>query len=468
MHSKYPEFSDVNASHSHSSAANFVWPKVKFSSLILYDVGHDFYFPKTLKQKELFKRTKAKLTNSKQPSATQQSKMTSSSLRSGNASDDYQEESGILDGQMLEDQLIDAFDNLTAKSAKTRLVSFEIIRKTLSERYMVEFIFTRKITILDAISRCIKRSKGQDLGFAAHLIAVICATIGQSPETDPIISELVSQLLVPLADQTVSSDVRAKCARTIAICTYIIGVGGYVEQVMDRLFAIFSASCAKKDGSMPTPNEQIALLHSSCLQAWTFLLTSVISTSPDCALTLIEENMDKIVELLDSPNLDLKISAGECLAVMVETIKSQNDDVTADDFEDLCDKIRDLVNDTQKFRGKKDLRQQRSNFREILATIEEDETPNVVIKFGRERLVLESWLRRRQYEAFCELFGTGLNQHLAENEVLRDIFGLGAVLTHMDLPRIKRSDNSYENMLADKIRTKNLRRLRDKRAEVID
>lgn len=394
--------------------------------------------------------------------------MTSSSFRSGNVSDDYQEESGILDSQNIEDQLGEAFDELTAKSAKTRLISFEIIRKTLTERYMIDFIFNRKITILDALGRCIKRSKGQDIGHAAQLIAIICSTIGPSPETDPIFSDLVSHLLVLLADKTVMFDVRSKCARTIAICSYIIGVDGYIEQIMERFYATFSASCAKGDSSMPNPVEQAASLHAACLQGWTLLLTAVNNSSPQVAFDIVEENMDKITELLDSPHLELKISAGESIAVMCEIIKSQNDNITADDFDDLCDKIRELVTETQKFRGKKDLRQQRSNFREILATIEEGEVPNLIIKFGRERLVLESWSRRRQYEDFCDLFGTGLNHHLAENEYLRDILGLGPVLIHMDLPRVKRSDNTYENMVADKARTKNMRKLRDKRAVVIN
>lgn len=373
--------------------------------------------------------------------AYRSNKMTSSSFRSGNASDDYQEESGILDSQTVEDRLIEAFDNLTTKSAKTRLVAFESIRKTLSERYLIEFVFNRKITILDSISRCIKRSKGQDLGHAANLISIICATIGPDPQTDPIFSELVSQLLVLLADQTIQPDVRQKCARTIAICAYIIGIEGYLEQIMDRLYAIFCASCAKGDNTIPNPSAQIAALHSTCLQAWALLLTAVNNSSPQVAFELVEGYVDKITELLDSPHLDVKISAGETLAVMCEIIKSQNEDLTADDFDDLCDKIRELVTDTQKSRGKKDLRQQRSNFREILAAIEENETPNLIIKFGRERLTLESWSRRRQYDAFCELFGAGINHHLAENEVLRDIFGLGTVLIHEDLPQEKKSSN---------------------------
>lgn len=367
--------------------------------------------------------------------------MTSSSLRSGNFSDDYQEESGILDTHNIEDQLVDAFDNLTAKSAKNRLIAFNFIRKSLTERYMIDFISSRKVTILDSLSRAIKRSKNQDLGYAANLISIVCSTIGPSPETDPIFSELVSQLLILLADQTIQPEVRSKCTRTISICTFIIGIEGYLEQIMDRLYAIFSASCAKGDSSMPNPSEPLASLHSTSLQAWTLLLTAVNNSSPQVSFELVEEYMDKITELLDSPHLDIKIAAGETLAVMWEIIKSQNEDISPDDFYEICDKFREIITQTQKSRGKKDLRHQRSNFREILVAIEEGESPSLIIKFGRERLLLESWSRRRQYDTFCDLFGTGLNHHLTVNEVVRDIFGLGEVLVHMDLPRVKRSDN---------------------------
>lgn len=48
--------------------------------------------------------------------------------------------------------------------------------------------------------------------------------------------------------------------------------------------------------------------------------------------------------------------------------------------------------------------------------------PDVQVKFGREVLVLDTWARRKQYEAFCILLGPGINAHLAENDFLRDIF----------------------------------------------
>lgn len=365
--------------------------------------------------------------------------MTSSSFRSGNASDDYQEESGVLETYSLEDQLIDALENLTAKSAKTRLVAFETLRKKFSERYLIDFVFNRKQTILDTLSRCIrgKRSSGQDLTYISRLVSIVCTTLGPNPETDTIFHELILQLLSHLADQATQTDVRIECARAVGICAFVMGVEGYLEEIMNRLYAIFSASCAKGDGTMPNPSEKLAVLHTCCLQSWTLLLTAVHDSSPDAAINLIEDHMTKISELLDSPHIELRCATGETLAVMFEMIKSQDEDATAEDFEDLCEKLREVMHDTNKFKGKRDLRQQRSSFREILASFEDGHTPNLTVRFGVESLELGSWAKRRQYDSFCELFGTGFNHHLAENENLRDIFELGPVLSPLDLPMDK-------------------------------
>lgn len=47
------------------------------------------------------------------------------------------------------------------------------------------------------------------------------------------------------------------------------------------------------------------------------------------------------------------------------------------------------------------------------------------MKFGQEILYLEGWCARTQYNACCRLLGPGINIHLAENQLLREIFHLG-------------------------------------------
>ena len=94
-----------------------------------------------------------------------------------------------------------------------------------------------------------------------------------------------------------------------------------------------------------------------------------------------------------------------------------------------------MANDSAKYRSKKDKKQQRSSFRDILKTIEEGDFESQTIKFGTESIFLDNWIRRKQYETLRECLGTGMNVHLQENEFIRDLFDLGAPILNTDSSR---------------------------------
>ena len=97
--------------------------------------------------------------------------------------------------------------------------------------------------------------------------------------------------------------------------------------------------------------------------------------------------------------------------------------------------MNNLANDSVKYRSKKDKKQQRSSFRDILKTIEEGDFETQTIKFGSENLFLDNWIRRKQFETLRECLGPGMNVHLQENEFVRDLFDLGAPLLNTDSNR---------------------------------
>jgi hypothetical protein len=101
----------------------------------------------------------------------------------------------------------------------------------------------------------------------------------------------------------------------------------------------------------------------------------------------------------------------------------------------LSEILNNLANDSAKYRSKKDKKQQRSSFRDILKTIEEGDFETQTIKFGSENLFLDNWIRRKQYETLRECLGPGMNVHLQENEFIRDLFDLGAPLLNTDSNR---------------------------------
>lgn len=138
-------------------------------------------------------------------------------------------------------------------------------------------------------------------------------------------------------------------------------------------------------------------------------------------------------------------------------------------FEDdnLIETLRNLASDSAKYRSKKDRKQQKSSFRDILKLLEDGQFDNQTIKFGTEHLYLDNWLRKKQYESFRELLGTGMNAHLQENDFIREMFDLGAPLVNNQVSRkqalfgMSHMQKTLLNREQFKSRTKSMNKRRD-------
>ena len=89
------------------------------------------------------------------------------------------------------------------------------------------------------------------------------------------------------------------------------------------------------------------------------------------------------MRLLDSTDVDVRIGAGEAIALIYEGARQYDEDFgfdvssdggeaspTLDQVDELCLKLRQLATDSNKYRAKKDRKQQRSSFRDILRAVE--------------------------------------------------------------------------------------------------
>ena len=73
--------------------------------------------------------------------------------------------------------------------------------------------------------------------------------------------------------------------------------------------------------------------------------------------------------LLENGDLSLRISTGEVIALIYEIGRDIDD--TFDGYVDgLYDLLKELATDSSKYRAKREKKQQRSTFRDILKTVE--------------------------------------------------------------------------------------------------
>jgi len=142
--------------------------------------------------------------------------------------------------------------------------------------------------------------------------------------------------------------------------------------LMQQLESIYSGSYLKGDGSVPNTTTETGALHAAALNAWALLFTMLI---PGNIGTMMNNSkslptLDQLSELLESPHLEVRMAAGEALALVYEIGRQENDDFEDDFALDLIDTLKQLATDSQKFRAKKDRKQQRATFRDILQFIE--------------------------------------------------------------------------------------------------
>ncbi|XP_053705179.1 interferon-related developmental regulator 2 isoform X1 [Synchiropus splendidus] len=369
----------------------------------------------------------------------------------------------------MEDKLKQCIDNLMDKSAKTRLAALESLRQAFSSKVLLDFLAERRFTVSDCLERSLKKGGGEEQALAATVFTLLCIQLGGGDEAAEGFKMLRPMLTTILNDNTASITARQSCARALGMCCYISAAddGEDLVKSLTLLEGVFKSSYPNKEGTLPTPKPGVPGLHSAALQAWSLLVT----LCPTSRLTvLLDLHLPKLQACLESNDVNFRITVGETIALLVELGRDIDEDFDVDDVDELCKSLKGLATDGNKHRAKNDRRKQRSIFREVLHYMEGEEFSEEKIRFGVESVYIDSWMRSRIYDAFKDILESGISLHLQYNQLLRDIFGLGAPIiidAAVKANKISRFEKHLFNSAAFKARTKQRKRVRDKRADIM-
>ncbi|XP_014237348.1 interferon-related developmental regulator 1 [Trichogramma pretiosum] len=370
-----------------------------------------------------------------------------------------------------QDSYNDEIDGLTSKSAQSRVSHFRKVGKSFTDKYVPDFIEDRKFTLTDAIERSLKKGKGEEQSTAAKLSTLMCAQLGDYAED--VYKDLKPTMTKIANDNAASIAGRSECCWSLSMNQFLSGkdLSEFLE-LSQLLSNVFAGSYLKGNGAMAKVTPELAVLHAAAISSWTLLLTTMNSGDINNLLKSAQTNtsmpsLDQLSGLLQSPHLDVRMTAGEALAVIFELGRNYSEDYEQDWAEELVESLKELATDSNKFRAKKDKTIQRATFRDILRYIEEDITPETQIRFGKETLFLEGWCARTQYNACCRLLGPSINIHLTENQVLRDVFNLGNKIVEPigdPTKKVPKFQKTLMNAAAFKARTKIRNKCRSKRS----
>jgi len=376
--------------------------------------------------------------------------------------DDGLDESSKI--EQFESKMREAIDLATQKAATGRVKALDALCQGFIKRYCPDFIDNQKLTVCDLIDKAFRKGKGTEVETAAKLSVLLAL---QMTEPEEVYTHLKGILVQIVLDETANPSTRSALATSLGgLCFLGGGEISEVVSVMKILEGIFSASFSKPEWSLPSFPPEIQSLHCSCLSAWSLLLTLQSSVE---VYSTVNSTVEKLSGLLQSSDVDLRIAAGEAIALVLEFAYDHDEDYEPECLESLIDTIKELATDSNKSRSKKDRREQRHIFRDILRGVEEGDPPAEKVKFGQEVLHLEFWYNKIQYDWFSKILGSGTNHHLSTNYMLREVFELGAPLPSQAVSSVNqptKSQRNAANALAFKVRTQARNKKRDKRTAV--
>jgi len=361
--------------------------------------------------------------------------------------------------EMFESKVKEALELATQKSAGGRVKALEAICSAFLKRYCPDFVENQQMTTCDVVERSLKKGKGGEVEAGARLGMLLGM---QLSDPENIYKELKTLLVQMVLDKTASPGSRSAVASTLAgLCFIGGGEMAEVVSVMSTLETVFTPAYSKSD----YPPE-ISALHAACLSGWSLLLSL---QSPGEVHRIADNFTKKFEAVLQSNDVDLRITAGEAIALVLEFAYDYDEDYEPDNLTSLIESVKQLATDSTKSRSKKDKKEQRSSFRDILRGVEEGDPPQEKVKFGQEILYLDAWYKKLQYDWFCKMLGSGMNLHLRSNYMLREIFELPPPLPAFDpasSSKISKSERNAANQLAFKLRTQSRQKNRDKRSAV--
>nr|KAI8735885.1 interferon-related developmental regulator 1 [Biomphalaria glabrata] len=364
--------------------------------------------------------------------------------------------------EMFEEKFSEFMDGLLEKSVKSRMTALQGIQKSLQKKYVAEYLLDRKETLTENLVKCLRKSKGEELELVAACFSLVSVQLGS--EACSLFECIQPVLTTLMTDNSTPYKSRGACATTLATCCFLSSDDlEKAKSLTNALEDIFCLGYGKGENS-PSVTPELSWLIGQALSAWCLLLT----VAPQYEVqTHIMKHLGLLQDLLKNADVDLRITAGEAVALLYELARETNEEFEHEDETSLFELLKQLATDSVKHRAKKDRRQQRSCFRDIQRYIVDFECTCETVKLGKENVLeLNSWAQRRQYDTFCHVLMTGTSVHMKMNPILRDMFDLGVpgVDDYSHTRSLSKAQRTFINAAAFKARTKARAKHRDKRA----
>ncbi|GAN08689.1 interferon-related developmental regulator 2 isoformX2 [Mucor ambiguus] len=327
------------------------------------------------------------------------------------------------------DRLTQTIDELSEGKSNNREESLETLVDILASHHASSQIEDRLEDVLGSLKRSLlKNSSAHEACLAAKGIALTFINMEDISESEG--DDLYRRILPSLRNRIKDSeqvDIKISCLQTLALITYTAASDIDKQLVRDYLFDLIETDGADFNVENLSPNE-LDNLFSEALQAYGILFAASFTTGV--------VDFDVLWEELENPDKDIRISAGENVGLMFETanifLKSDSDEEgdgeeetvkpEYDNMDGLLYTLKELSIDSSRRRAKSDRTEQKSVFRDVVRSVEENVRPSEELKIGGKVLTFRGWAKILPLNAFRHVLGQGFQHHLKTNDMMKGIF----------------------------------------------
>jgi len=344
---------------------------------------------------------------------------------------------------------------LSEKSGLTREYALEHITKEMRANFLEEFLADRRVTLLEAAKRGLKKGSVKERQQSALCISLLSITLGADNgevyrDASPVFDEVIS-------NNSLNDEARAAAFSALAMVAFISNNDEFAtHKNLEQCSAIFSDSRSS------------AALLVATLKAWSLLATTVsASYLHDDVIPVV---LTRFVSLLQHDSVDVRLAAGEGIALIFEIARESEPDFdlhrfgefTHVDIDNLLDALNELSSDKSRQRAKKDKAKQKTGFREITSSVEEGYYPSETLSFKHQKVEFDSWVKLTRLNALRDVLGEGLQVHFENNSVLQDIFGvrIDKSVKKTQLSAVEKRMLKSQSSPLSKERTRNLKQQR--------
>eukprot|EP01028_Stygiella_incarcerata_P008354 TRINITY_DN3622_c0_g1_i1.p1 TRINITY_DN3622_c0_g1~~TRINITY_DN3622_c0_g1_i1.p1 ORF type:complete len:418 (-),score=94.21 TRINITY_DN3622_c0_g1_i1:150-1403(-) len=353
----------------------------------------------------------------------------------GSAMSRTESEVSILSDQSVDDtdlvleELRRLGEKLTDKDSQTRIDGAKGIRKVLGRTYIGDLLMVSKDvtdTVVDGLQAMLskpnKTVSSEERTNALQCVSQLALTFGASDQGDHVCSKFINLSMDLVESSTVTQESRAEAMLTWGLLTALYGspLDTRVIESLKDLYGTF-----RKENAV-----QEAVINSLALLGAFLESESLLDISTE----LIKFSLSA----LTSEDYGIRKAAGILLALCYECLyhdlHGEKEVVKYEEGEDgtvriLVDEsvvsiLKDLSTDRRRYRAKKERRDQRRVFRDILSTVEGGEAPDATFHVKGCEVRVDTWSTCICLDAFSGYLGDGWNTHVIMNPFIQEVFGI--------------------------------------------